>query len=129
MASMHSTSMPVAHFSSEADNSAVRINAAFLSMLMIALCASLAGTAQNWDRDTSSIPATSEKAPPPEARLDINHANMDELLKLPDMTRVWAARIVRYRPYRTKADLLEQGIITAKVYAHIKDYVIAHRDK
>ena len=36
---------------------------------------------------------------------------------------------MRYRPYRTKADLLDRGIVTSAVYDRIKDYVIAHRDK
>jgi DNA uptake protein ComE-like DNA-binding protein len=62
-------------------------------------------------------------------RIDINHASVDELLKAPGMTRSWAGRIVRFRPYRTKADLLERGIVTSEVYNRIKDYVIAHRDK
>ena len=43
------------------------------------------------------------------------------------MTRSWAGRIVRFRPYRTKLDLVEKGIITPEVYNRIKDFVIAHR--
>jgi len=66
--------------------------------------------------------------PPPEARVDINHANPDELLKVPGMTPSWAGRIVRFRPYRTKQDLLEHGVLPSGVYDRIKDYVIAHRD-
>jgi len=45
------------------------------------------------------------------------------------MTRVWANRIVRFRPYRTKADLEEQGVIPADLYSRIKDSIIAHRSK
>lgn len=68
-------------------------------------------------------------APPPEARIDINHASLDELLKVPGMTPSWAGRIVRFRPYRTKQDLLEHGVLPGDVYDRIKDYVIAHRDQ
>ncbi len=50
-------------------------------------------------------------------------------MKVPGMTRTWAARIVRYRPYRTKNDLIDRGIVTNQVYDRIKDYVIAHRAK
>ena len=64
---------------------------------------------------------------PAESRVDINHASLDELLKLPGVTRIWAARIVRFRPYRTKADLVEQGVIPQRVYAPIKELVIAHK--
>ena len=85
--------------------------------------------AQYQDRDTRVAPKTSATAPPPEMRIDINHASIDELLKVPGMPRSWAGRIVRFRPYRTKQDLLEDGVVTGEVYDRIKDYVIAHRDK
>jgi DNA uptake protein ComE-like DNA-binding protein len=94
---------------------------------LLAVCG--AGAAQYQDRDTRGVPKTSSSAPPPELRTDINHAALNELLKVPGMTPSWAGRIVRYRPYHTKADLLDRGIVTAAVYDRIKDYVIAHRDK
>ncbi len=72
---------------------------------------------------------TSAEAPPPAARIDINHASADELLKVPGMTPSWAGRIVRFRPYRTKQDLLDLGVLPSEVYDRIKDYVIAHRDQ
>jgi DNA uptake protein ComE-like DNA-binding protein len=92
---------------------------------MLGLC--LAGTAQCQDRDTHGAPKTSATAPRPEAKVDINHASEDELLKLPGMTPSWARRIVRFRPYHAKQDLLEYGIVTSQVYDRIKDYIIAHR--
>lgn len=100
---------------------------AALAVAVLSMC--LAGAAQNQDRDTNGASKTSATAPPPEARIDINHASIDQLMKAPGMTRTWAARIVKYRPYRTKQDLVEQGIVTSKVYERIKDYVIAHRDE
>ena len=103
-----------------------RMQFAVLAVAMLFVC--LAGMAQNQDRDTRGVPKTSATAPSPEARIDINHASVDELLKIPGMTRVWAARIVRFRPYRTKQELLEHGIVTSQVYDRIKDYVIAHHD-
>ena len=101
----------------------VRFAAAAIVMLVVCL----AGIAQYQDRDTRGVPKTSSTAPPPEARIDINHASMDELLKVPGMTPSWAGRIVRFRPYRSKADLVEYGIVTSQVYDKIKDYVIAHQ--
>jgi DNA uptake protein ComE-like DNA-binding protein len=80
----------------------------------------------------SEAPHTASKTkpvPPPEDRIDINRASVDELLKVHGMTPSWAGRIVRFRPYRTKQDLLDRGIVTSEVYDRIKDYVIAHRDK
>ena len=50
-------------------------------------------------------------------------------MKVPGMTRTWAARIIRFRPYRAKNELLDRGIVTGEVYARIKNYIIAHRVK
>ncbi len=82
-------------------------------------------------RAQSAAPQTSKSRPipPPEDRVDINHARADQLLKVPGMTATWAGRIIRYRPYRTKQDLLDRGVLPNDVYDRIKDYVIAHRDK
>jgi hypothetical protein len=52
-----------------------------------------------------------------------------ELMKVPGMTQSWAGRIVRFRPYRAKTDLLENGVLPSDVYDRIKDYIIAHREK
>lgn len=60
--------------------------------------------------------------------VDINHATLTELMTVPGMTRSWAGRIIRFRPYRMKSDLVERGVVTSEVYARIKDSIIAHRD-
>lgn len=99
------------------------------ALALVLLCVCAAGAVQYQDRDTRGVPKISANAPPPEARTDINHATINELLKVPGMTPSWAGRIVRFRPYHTKADLLDRGIVTAAVYDRIKDYVIAHREK
>jgi DNA uptake protein ComE-like DNA-binding protein len=104
-----------------------RTKLAVLGLSLLSVC--LACIAQNQDRDTRGIPATSPHAPSPESRVDINRATVEELLKVPGLTRVWAERIVRFRPYRTKADLEEQGVLTPELYGRIQDFVIAHRVK
>jgi DNA uptake protein ComE-like DNA-binding protein len=71
----------------------------------------------------------SHTVPAPEDRVDINAASLDQLMKVPGMTRPWAERIVRYRPYRGKNDLVERGIVSSQVYDRIKDYIIANRVK
>jgi DNA uptake protein ComE-like DNA-binding protein len=70
-----------------------------------------------------ALPATAIAVEP----VDINRATVAELLTVPGMTASWAGRIVRFRPYRTKLDLLERGVVTAEVYRRIRDGVIAHR--
>jgi len=96
------------------------------TLLIAGLC--LAGGAQQQDPDRYSRSKTSATAPPPELRIDINHASAEALLKVPGITASWAGRIVRFRPYRTKQDLVDNGIVSTAVYERIKDYVIAHRD-
>ena len=89
-------------------------------------CAVLPGqssSAAGHDRDNSQQPISSAE------RVDLNHASLDDLLKVPGMTRTWAQRIVRFRPYRTRLDLLQEGILPAEVYNRIKDAVIVHREK
>ncbi len=98
-----------------------------IGFLILSLC--LCMPAQYQDRDSRGTPKTSANAPPPEERVDINHASINELMKVPGMTQSWAGRIVRYRPYHAKTDLLQRGIVPDAVYDRIKDYVIAHRDK
>jgi competence protein ComEA len=101
---------------------------AITSAILASTVPMAAVSAQYADRDRSGAPPTSANAPPPEARIDINHASLNELLKVPGMTPSWAGRIVRFRPYRTKQDLLDHGVLPSNVYDRIKDYVIAHRD-
>ena len=48
-------------------------------------------------------------------------------MKLPGMTRTWAARIVRFRPYRAKNDLEQKGIVPDALYFRIRDMIVAHR--
>jgi len=103
----------------------MRMQVATIAVIMLCVC--LSGWAQNQDRDTRGLPGTSTTAPPPEARVDINYASVEELLKIPGLSRIWAGRIVRFRPYHTKLDLLEGGVVTSQVYERIKDFVIAHQ--
>lgn len=99
------------------------------AMAMAALCLCVSGMAQFQDRDRSGVPKSSASAPPAEARVDINHASIEDLLKVPGLTRGWAQRIIRFRPYRTKQDLFDKGVVNSEVYDHIKDFVIARHDK
>lgn len=65
----------------------------------------------------------------PEDRVDINSATLDQLLKIPGMTRTWAVRIIRFRPYRAKNDLIDRGVLSNEVYNRIKGCIVAHRSK
>ena len=77
--------------------------------------------------DGTQTAAKTHKTTTTEDRVDINHATIEELLKVPGMTQTWAARIVRFRPYRAKNDLLDRGVLSNEVYDRIKNLVVAHR--
>ena len=100
----------------------------FWVLFLCAQCAALAAARHAQSASAGAASAT-RTAPPALARIDINHAGIDQLLKVPGMTRTWAERIVRFRPYRTRQDLLDRGVLPSDVYDRIKDYVIAHRDE
>ena len=63
----------------------------------------------------------------PAEPVDLNRATVAELMQVPGLTAAWAGRIVRFRPYRSKLDLLDQGVVTPDVYRRIRDNVVAHR--
>ena len=74
-------------------------------------------------------PAPQGTAPSAQAPIDINHASLDQLLHVPGMTRSWAQRIMRFRPYRTKLDLVQEGVMPLEVYRRFREFIIAHQDR
>jgi competence protein ComEA len=94
-------------------------------MMAIGLCLAIAASAYQ----SQKAPGHAQAVPAPEDRVDINTASFDELMKTPGMTRTWAERIMRYRPYRAKNDLIDKGVLSNEAYGRIKDYIIAHRTK
>jgi competence protein ComEA len=101
----------------------------FSGILAVALICALSPGYVGFAVQSAPAQAGFQSPPPPEARIDINAASPEQLLKVPGMTRTWAARIIRYRPYRAKNDLVDRGVVTSQVYDRIKDYIIAHRAK
>ncbi|MDR3793651.1 MAG: helix-hairpin-helix domain-containing protein [Terracidiphilus sp.] len=97
-----------------------------LALIFCAFALPCAAQEKPWERSGNAGQSRSEL--PPEARIDINHAPLDQLVKLPGLTQVWAARIVRFRPYHSKVDLLERGVLPSAVYDRIKEAIVAHRD-
>lgn len=82
----------------------------------------------------AKAPATARKTPAAPARtkgklkpVDINSATKEEISFMLGIDVSLAAKIVAGRPYPTKARLLTKNIVTAEVYASIKDRVIARQ--
>jgi DNA uptake protein ComE-like DNA-binding protein len=101
----------------------------FFGILAAALICAISSGYTGFTLQSAHAQAGFQNPPAPEVRVDINAASLDQLLKVPGMTRTWAARIIRYRPYRAKSDLVDRGVVTSQVYDRIKDYIIAHRGK
>ncbi len=57
--------------------------------------------------------------------IDINSASSADLEALKGIGKVHAAEIIKGRPYKGKDDLVSKKIITEKMYAEIKDQIIA----
>jgi hypothetical protein len=67
--------------------------------------------------------------PPPIPQLDINHATLAQLMKVPGITQIYAQRIIAGRPYTSKGQLKTSGILPPELYRTTKDHLIAHRPK
>ena len=100
-------------------------------VISAALAVALGSLMPAWSVAAHGVSAVTKKhaIPAPGARVDINQASVAELMKVPGMAVTWARRIVRFRPYQSKTDLLQRGVLPSAVYDRIKDYVVAHRVK
>jgi DNA uptake protein ComE-like DNA-binding protein len=96
---------------------------------MSALLLILAGPATPQAPARDARTNTQSRASSAEDLVDINHASLEQLLQVPGLTRSWAERIMRFRPYRTKLDLVQEGVMPLDIYNRIRDYIIAHHDK
>ena len=58
-------------------------------------------------------------------KLDINSASMEQLAALEGIGEIYAAMIIRERPYRTTNDLVKRKVIPAAIYQEIKSDITA----
>jgi DNA uptake protein ComE-like DNA-binding protein len=56
-------------------------------------------------------------------RVDVNRASLDELCRLPGITRVVGEKIVAHRPYKRLDDLVAKRILGKKQFALVREYI------
>jgi len=59
------------------------------------------------------------------AKLDLNSASREELIKLPDVGEAIADKIIAARPLKSKDELVAKGIVTKSEYSKFSSHVIA----
>jgi DNA uptake protein ComE-like DNA-binding protein len=92
-----------------------------LISLLLPLFIGLAGPLHAAGNDAKT-PATAI-----DGKIDINHAKVDELIKLDGIGEVRAKAIIKGRPYKGKDDLVSRNIIPQGVYEKIQDQIIARQ--
>ena len=117
-----------------------------LKLILAAMIFALAGSAfaQKADAPKAAVPAPAAKEAPKEAPkdaakemskdtkaelVDINSADEKTLMTLKGIGDVSAKKIIKSRPYGGKDDLVKKKVVSAKVYADIKDQIIAKQKK
>jgi DNA uptake protein ComE-like DNA-binding protein len=96
-----------------------------LAAVLLLLAAGLPLAAQTKPAVKGRAPSASPRAKGKLKPVDINGATKNELGFMLGIPEELAARIVAGRPYGSKAHLLTRNIVSADVYAKIKDKVIA----
>jgi DNA uptake protein ComE-like DNA-binding protein len=106
-----------------------------LKLLITAVAMTMATTAFAQKAEApKSAPAAAPaaavaKEPAKTELIDINSADEKTLMTLKGIGDVTAAKIIKSRPYSGKDDLVKKKILTEKVYADIKDQIIAKQKK
>ena len=73
------------------------------------------------------VPEQEAAQGPLKRKVDLNQAGLEELRRLPGITREIAERIVRNRPYCRLDDLVTRKVLGKKQFARVRELVIISR--
>ena len=109
--------------------------AALLAVSLAHAQGSTSGTASGTASATASTPgktpvkaSATKTAKHHYAKIDINAASKEDLMKLPGVGDATAEKIIAGRPFKSKSELVSKGIVTKKEYASIAMKVIAKQE-
>lgn len=112
-----------------------------LATALVVLCGSAFAQKTDIPKAATAAPVAAAKEAPKEAPkdaakdaakaelVDINSADEKTLMTLKGVGDVTAKKIIKSRPYGGKDDLVKKKVVTAKIYADIKDQIIAKQKK
>lgn len=105
-----------------------------LNLILAAMFFALAGSAyaQKADAPKAATAASAPKEMQKDTKaelIDINSADEKTLMTLKGIGDVTAKKIIKSRPYSGKDDLVKKKVLSDKVYADIKDQIIAKQKK
>lgn len=79
------------------------------------------------DSESSTGKSDESSSKKKSSKVDVNSASKEELDALPGVGESYAQKIIDGRPYNSKRDLVQKGVLPSSEYNKIKDQITAHR--